>query len=167
MRTYSDLLKYHREYRRRKRAADPTKAKAEARAAYEALKARQDCDPAIKVHHDAKRREWRKANADYLRDKRREDYERLKADPAKREAYRAQLRESMRRYRENPCNFAKIQARDKAGYAAWKGQIGRQPCEVCGSGRAHMHHHLGYAPEHALSVQWLCPMHHHEAHRKA
>lgn len=39
------------------------------------------------------------------------------------------------------------------------------PCERCGTTeRIHAHHHKGYTLEHWFSVQWLCPMHHKEAH---
>lgn len=38
-------------------------------------------------------------------------------------------------------------------------------CEMCGRHRKlHAHHYLGYAPEHALDVKWVCVRCHHELH---
>jgi hypothetical protein len=38
-------------------------------------------------------------------------------------------------------------------------------CQNCGSTRAiHGHHHLGYAKENRLKVQWLCALCHKAAH---
>jgi len=36
------------------------------------------------------------------------------------------------------------------------GSLTRQACERCGRGPTHAHHPRGYAPDHALDIQWLC-----------
>jgi hypothetical protein len=37
---------------------------------------------------------------------------------------------------------------------------------LCGTPKTEAHHHLGYAEEHWLDVQWLCKKHHREVHKK-
>lgn len=56
-----------------------------------------------------------------------------------------------------------IDARRAVATALRLGEIERQPCVECG-GPAEAHHHLGYAPEHWLDVEWLCRSHHSRRH---
>lgn len=44
----------------------------------------------------------------------------------------------------------------------WKGNLKRQPCEVCGTPDAHAHHE-DYSRR--FDVKWLCPKHHAEVHK--
>lgn len=47
-----------------------------------------------------------------------------------------------------------------------KGIIERPPiCQKCGMPKPDAHHFLGYAPEHWLSIEWLCRKCHKAAHR--
>jgi hypothetical protein len=57
----------------------------------------------------------------------------------------------------------KAKARRKAHKALRRGKLKRQPCEVCGVGKAQMHHDDYTKP---LDVRWLCTTHHGELHRK-
>ena len=96
----------------------------------------------------------------------------------------ARHRSAVRRWRaENPERVAAHGARRRAKWAdrdrarralnraVARGEIERQPCEVCGlepkvvNGRQRIeaHHHKGYEPEHWLDVEWLCCPHHREA----
>lgn len=54
-----------------------------------------------------------------------------------------------------------MSARAKARQALRRGQLERQPCEVCGE-HAEMHHDDYSKP---LEVRWLCKRHHAEHHR--
>lgn len=53
--------------------------------------------------------------------------------------------------------------------ATQSGQLKRpSQCEQCGTPcHPDAHHHLGYAPEHHLTVQWLCLSCHQTAHRSS
>ena len=88
-------------------------------------------------------------------------------------------REAVRRYRQT-ANGKAVKARYKHDvdrqvgryFAEWAvrqalkdGRLTKQPCEVCGkSDRVHAHHPLDYRT-HPLTVKWLCPLHHAQAHR--
>jgi hypothetical protein len=58
----------------------------------------------------------------------------------------------------------KVAARQAVSDAIKRGRLERMPCELCGARPADAHHHMGYSPEHRLSVRWLCKPHHAEAH---
>jgi hypothetical protein len=62
-------------------------------------------------------------------------------------------------------NRHKCQAADAVRYALRTGRLVRpEACSHCGAvGKITAHHHLGYAVEHRLHVQWLCV----PCHRKA
>ncbi len=61
----------------------------------------------------------------------------------------------------------KGKARQALHYAIKKGELQRQPCEVCGEVKVDAHHHKGYEKQYWLDVKWLCHKHHGEAHRIA
>lgn len=50
------------------------------------------------------------------------------------------------------------------GNAIRDGKLQRQPCFICGAPNTHGHHASYDLP---LTVTWLCPKHHKEAHRQA
>lgn len=64
--------------------------------------------------------------------------------------------------------YSKQKMRQGAQRAVMKavadGRLERKPCEVCGSRKAHAHHPDYGKP---LEVQWLCRVHHAEAHKNA
>ena len=60
-------------------------------------------------------------------------------------------------------NTDKRRAHIKVRRALLKGILTKTPCEVCGDSNVEGHHHDYALP---LSVQWLCPTHHAELHRK-
>lgn len=67
------------------------------------------------------------------------------------------MREYMKKNREeNPHKWA---ARTYA-----RKMLKKQPCMECGAEKVQAHHHVGYAPENWLNVQWLCKKHHMAAH---
>lgn len=53
-------------------------------------------------------------------------------------------------------------ARNAVAHALRVGLIARQPCFICGDPNTHGHHASYDLP---LTVTWLCPKHHKEAHR--
>jgi hypothetical protein len=53
-------------------------------------------------------------------------------------------------------------ARQKVYKAVKRGELMRQPCEVCGRAFVHGHHDDYSAPP--LNVRWLCPKHHRSCH---
>lgn len=57
-------------------------------------------------------------------------------------------------------NRDKVRVHARVETAIRRGELVRQPCEVCG-GRAQAHH-ADYAQP--LAVQWLCPLHHARQH---
>lgn len=54
-------------------------------------------------------------------------------------------------------------ARNRIHKALRRGELERQPCEVCGAAWAEAHHDDYAKP---LDVRWLCKAHHMEHHRK-
>ena len=47
--------------------------------------------------------------------------------------------------------------------AILRGDLVRQPCEVCGKSKGHAHHDDYSQP---LKVRWLCPAHHRQHHAR-
>ena len=73
--------------------------------------------------------------------------------------------EYFREYRKK--NKVKLQAKWFVAYAIKTGVLVRQPCEVCGTTEnVDAHHHKGYEKENWIEVEWLCKIHHREAHTK-
>ena len=56
---------------------------------------------------------------------------------------------------------AKVRAKEAVNYAKRTGLLKAKPCEVCGEDTAQAHHRDYSKP---LEVQWLCTIHHGEAH---
>ena len=118
-------------------------------------------------------KEWYGGNLEANRKKGRESYRRNRT---KRLVY------SKRYYRKNRVRMNNInrervleQRKTEGGRkkynakrAVWwnlkKGNIKKQPCEVCGSEKVEAHHYLGYDKENQLKVRWLCRKHHAEEH---
>lgn len=63
-------------------------------------------------------------------------------------------------------NPEKLLAHRAVQHALRSGRLVRLPCADCGSPHSEAHHHLGYALEHRLTVQWLCRVHHKRRHRR-
>lgn len=57
---------------------------------------------------------------------------------------------------------AKAMAQDMVKNALKKGELKRQPCEICNEPKTHAHHDDYSKP---LSVRWLCRTHHLEWHK--
>lgn len=55
----------------------------------------------------------------------------------------------------------KLRARRLLRNRVFRGQIEKQPCEVCGAANTHGHHEDYHKP---LEVRWLCPVHHNLLH---
>jgi len=61
-------------------------------------------------------------------------------------------------------NPEKRKAHHAANNAVRDGKLKKRPCEVCGTWKRVHKHHADYSKP--LDVQWLCPKHHTEAHRR-
>jgi len=107
--------------------------------------------------HNAKR----KLDPAYMEAKRKRDRERhyrLRES----EEYRQIKRETSQRMREK--HPEKEAARRATRSAIERGDLVRQPCEVCGKTRVDAHHDDYSKP---LEVRWLCRTHHVEHHARA
>ncbi len=60
-------------------------------------------------------------------------------------------------------DIKKVRARAQLHKGLATGLVIKEACEVCGDPNVHGHHNDYNKP---LEVQWLCPSHHGEAHRK-
>lgn len=90
------------------------------------------------------------------------DWQRRRADDPEYRAARAEQARVRRAGRHAPKAVSiASRARDAARWAVRSGKINRQPCEVCGSVPAQMHHDDYSKP---LDVRWLCAMHHKRLH---
>ena len=96
-------------------------------------------------------REGRDKGRERARDRERDN------SPARREAHRARCEEWRLR------NPDKTRAHRIINSAIARGEVVRQPCEVCGAEKVHAHHDSYNQP---LAVRWLCPVHHAAVHRK-
>jgi ribosomal protein S27AE len=56
---------------------------------------------------------------------------------------------------------AMIRAHKRVAYAVKKGNLVRQPCEVCGETKVQAHHDDYSKP---LEVRWFCDVHHRQHH---
>ena len=157
-----DRREYFREYMRRRRAADPGRAREENRKAYDRAKGREAVDPALREKRVGVMRRWQEENRERLAEKARLRYDRLRENPVSREELLARNREGSLRYRGAEKNRAKVEARWRAAAAVKAGVLKRGPCGVCGDERSQMHHPDYGKP---LEVEWLCRKHHLERHR--
>lgn len=110
-------------------------------------------------------KEWRRAHqekvgaaqAEKKRLQRIADHETVRArERAWDEAHPGARAEYARQYRQR--NPDKRRARDAVRQAVKRGRLERPAvCSACrATCRAEAHHHLGYAREHRLDVQWFC-----------
>lgn len=110
-------------------------------------------------------RENRAANADYYK-----WYDRIRANSPERVAARmeyASTKKNRELSRKRTAewyarNTDKKRAHALVQRAIQRGILTRMPCEVCGDANSHAHHEDYSKP---LTVKWLCPTHHGEAHR--
>ena len=76
------------------------------------------------------------------------------------EAGRQAQARSDKRYKAKPTTQKKVRAKEAIKRAVRRGDIVRQPCEICGS--TAVAHHDDY--DKPLDVRWLCPSHHKQWH---
>lgn len=89
----------------------------------------------------------------------RERYERIKDTPE----YKARHNAANKRQREHGEKGEKDRVRRQTRRAIERGELIREPCEVCGIPEVQAHHDDYSKP---LSVRWLCVKHHHDHHRR-
>lgn len=82
--------------------------------------------------------------------------------PKLSEAERARLRQDFRKRYADPEKRRLHQVRSLTRHAIARGDLLRQPCEVCGAEQVEAHHDDYSRP---LEVRWLCPVHHREHHQ--
>lgn len=97
-------------------------------------------------------REYRKRNREKLRKYNREYNKNWRAENGYHNEEKSKLR-----YPE------KQKARGKISNEIIMGRLERKPCAICGQENAQAHHPDYSKP---LEVEWLCPLHHTEAHKK-
>lgn len=88
------------------------------------------------------------ARANYAKAGGRVEYERARSQKPER---KAKVAEYQRKYRER--SPEKKRARTAVSNAIRDGRLVRQPCGICGSGKAQAHHHDYRKP---LDVLWRC-----------
>jgi hypothetical protein len=99
------------------------------------------------------KKEWRKNNKPLLRKIKKKWFD------SHREEQLKKLREYGKIYRKN--NKEKIKAHYTLNNAIKRGEIVRQPCEICGNPISVAHHEDYTKP---FEVTWLCRIHHGELH---
>ena len=72
--------------------------------------------------------------------------------------------EQAKERRKHPLEQTKSLARRIVRSALERGELERQPCEVCGHVKVDAHHEDYLWP---LEIRWLCRQHHTDLHRKA
>lgn len=112
-----------------------------------------DCGDCARCKHRAYMLDWYRKNREKACETARRTRQR------NLETFRARDRE--RGYR--PGDPTKVEARRAVTAAIKRGDLVRQPCEVCGEPKTHAHHEDYLRP---LDVRWLCPRHHGEEHRQ-
>ncbi len=124
----------------------------------------KEAHPELVLEHQ---RRWREEHRDHIKAytyrRRLTQRERLVAESR---AYRQTEAGRAAKARSNATELATGAglARQAVRSAVQRGTLRRLPCETCGAQEVQAHHHLGYAPEHRLDVQWLCRDHHEAAH---
>lgn len=77
---------------------------------------------------------------------------------------RAKKAQAARERRADPAHQPRILARLAVRNALRRGELRKEPCEVCGALRVDGHHDDYSRP---LAVRWLCRQHHRDHHAKA
>ena len=72
-------------------------------------------------------------------------------------------KKASKRWREKPENKVKIRAHRIIEGMIRRGELSKEPCEVCADERAQAHHDDYSRP---FQVRWLCNFHHSEYHRE-
>jgi hypothetical protein len=106
-------------------------------------------------------------SAEWWREYRANNAERLRAYKRQYDAKRYKTHnesELARRYRWKANKPDGHKAHLVVFRAIKRGELLRQPCEICGGSRVDAHHDDYSKP---LEVRWLCPVHHAARHRKA
>jgi len=85
------------------------------------------------------------------------------ARTVKRAARQARVTPEIRRLDEQQRDPVKRCAKQLVRNALRRGDLKRQPCEICGALQVQAHHDNYDEP---LNVRWLCSVHHGEQHRK-
>ncbi len=126
------------------------------------------CGECRKCRHRDYMLAWRAANIERSREIARECYARNAQEY--RDRARAHREANIERYRaydrergHRVYDEQKEIARRAFNKAVIRGQIVRQPCEVCGVSKAEGHHGDYSKP---LDVRWLCRTHHMQLHRR-
>ena len=114
-----------------------------------------ECGYCAKCKHAAYMREWYRRPGNAHRQRESQHASRLRRLDAARAYDRAR---GFRVYDEH-----KKRARAEVTWAILRGDLLRQPCEVCGETRVDAHHEDYSKP---LEVRWLCRCHHMELHRQ-
>jgi hypothetical protein len=121
------------------------------------------------------RREYRTRNAERLRREWRAWYDALPEErkAERREGWKAASRawdeahpgaKTKRTRASHDRHREKYLARKRLNDHVQRGKIQKLPCAVCGETKVQAHHPRGYAGAAALDVEWLCLVHHREAH---
>ena len=108
---------------------------------------RHQCKTCCSIYN----KEWNRNNREY-----RSEYKKIKNQQPDRKAANAKVQ---RNYRKTNPKYNYVH--NKVIEALRKGELIRQPCEVCGSQFVHAHHEDYDKP---LNVMWLCPQHHRDQH---
>lgn len=94
----------------------------------------------------------------------REHYRNWNVDYKARPEVRERKRLAAAARRTDPVEAHKQSVRRQTRHAIARGDLTRQPCEVCGAVNVDAHHDDYSKP---LEVRWLCRVHHSEFHAKA
>jgi hypothetical protein len=124
-----------------------------------------------KCHISKYAKEWRKDNAERLKEYYRKwrklnplyKAEYFRKHPEKRSSAKPGYNEYQLRYQSNKANYFKVRVRQKLREAVKNGKIAKGGCEIrigC-QGRIEGHHEDYNKP---YEVQWLCKRHHEDRH---
>lgn len=126
------------------------------------------CGDCRTCKHRSYMAEWTAANPERARQIAADSYARhAEAVRARARAYRAANIEAARAYDRARGHRSYGKQKDAARKALWnalkRGEIVREPCEVCGATTVDGHHEDYSKP---LEVRWLCRTHHMKIHRR-
>ncbi len=80
---------------------------------------------------------------------------------ANREKHKEKRRIRMKNWQQLPLEKLKARSRGAVARALKKGEILKEPCEVCGETKSYAHHDDYSKP---LDIRWVCAPHHKEIH---